>query len=721
MPVSAQRRPHRSRMQSSQTFPQRIAVAGWCTNLALLCLCLLSACSRPHTTHKYFLKGDQSAEYLHQATRISHIEVEQPVDYRVDFAAEPRRLHREQKEEIWDLRLEEAIQLALANSKVIRNAGQYLNPGNPLLNNPDYVSSVYDPAIQETGFLFGQRGVEAALSDFDTQFTTQMLWGRNEAVQNNAFTSGGIAPGGTLVNETGAFNTSLQKRLGTGGQVALSHAWNYTGTNVPAALFPSVYEGNLRAEFRQPLLAGGGAGYTRIAGPISTNIQGVTGVQQGVIIARINNDIALADFERAVSQLVHDVEALYWQLHLAYRAYDVQVRTLGDVLDTWQYVDALKQARTGVGGVEIIVRDAELAYEGQVAQARNQIYTIEAQLRLLLSLPVNDGRIIRPIDDPITARLEPDWATCLIDALSNRAEIRRQKWNIKSLELQLLAAENLTLPRFDFLASYQHNGFGDHLLGGSRDGVSPGNNLGSAYGTLLGGDQTGWNLGFEFSMPLGRRFALAQQRSLELRLAKAKEMLSAQEVEISHEVAAAFRDIDNYYEATENALNRLLVSREKLQIARAQYQSDPERFSIEAVLRGQEAVGQAELQFLNSLVQYNSAINDLQFRTGRSLSANLIVLTEGGWDPAAQRDAFNNYHARFRAYESPVLVQHPELSGVMVLPPTLEEPQPLFEGPSEPHKPSWQPAVPPSPLPVGETPAEEAFLPPVALPSGSDS
>ena len=97
---------------------------------------------------------------------------------------------------------------------------------------------------------------------------------------------------------------------------------NYQLNNVPAfqRLFGSVYTGNVQAQFTQPLLAGSGVEFNRIAGPINNNPQRVSGVSQGVVIARINNDISIADFEASVRNLLKDVEDLYWELALAYRS-----------------------------------------------------------------------------------------------------------------------------------------------------------------------------------------------------------------------------------------------------------------------------------------------------------------------------------------------------------------------------------------------------------------
>ena len=111
--------------------------------------------------------------------------------------------------------------------------------------------------------LFGGRGVEAALADFDAQLTTSMTWGKDERLQNNPFFGG--TPGGTLTEDTGVFRNQLSKTFGAGGAFTVANDWNYSGTNVANQLFPSSYTGNIRAEFRQPLWAGAGTRFTRTA------------------------------------------------------------------------------------------------------------------------------------------------------------------------------------------------------------------------------------------------------------------------------------------------------------------------------------------------------------------------------------------------------------------------------------------------------------------------
>ncbi len=631
--------------------------------LIALCISLqmFYSCKYPAPVKKHYFGDPAPAEYIAESTKVAHAEVFDPGVSVAQFAMEPQRLRGTRVDDVWDLTLTEAVHIALKNSRIIRQSGAFLSPGNPLFSNPDFMPTSLDPAIQETGVLFGQRGIEAALSEFDAQFTSSMTWGTNRTIQNNLFTSGGLQAGDTLDEDTANFSASLQKRLANGAQIGVTNTFDYSASNASARLFPSVYTGILRAEYRQPLLAGGGVDFTRIAGPVSTNIQGVTGVQQGIIISRINNDIAVADFEQSIHDFVRDVETLYWQLSLAYRSLDVEERLLAETAQAWTIVENRTQ-REGPGGGSVEnaeARDRCYETEARLLTARDNMYSTEAQLRRLLGLPVSDGRIIRPTDELISAEILPDWANCLRDALARRPELRRQKWTVKSLSLQLLAADNLTMPRLDLVGGAQLNGFGDNLLGPTNGGA-PGQNLGNAVDNLLQGDRGGFNVGLEFSFPFGRRFALAQVRNLELRKSKAMMLLEEQETEISHEVAAAFRGLDRTYLTAQNSYNRWITAGELADSLERQYEADSRRTQLASVLRAKDMRGRAELQYIQSLVEYNTSLLELQYRTGRVLEMNHISLHEGPWQPEAYGQAFEKFEERAYAKDANFKETQPE-------------------------------------------------------------
>ena len=90
------------------------------------------------------------------------------------------------------------------------------------------------------------------------------------------------------------FQAAITKTAATGSQFTIRHNVTYDQNNAPGNQFPSVFDANVEAEIRQPILQGAGLEFNRIAGPSTT-----PGVYNGVLVARINTDVALTDFEIA--------------------------------------------------------------------------------------------------------------------------------------------------------------------------------------------------------------------------------------------------------------------------------------------------------------------------------------------------------------------------------------------------------------------------------------
>lgn len=694
---------------------------------------LLIGCSTSEKKLSYV--GDTDLQHYKDAvTTIDYPTVNQETPDEVSFTDEPRRIRNPRKDEIWNLGLEEALHTALANNDIIRDNGQFLSPGNRLLSNPDFVQSVYDPALQDTNPLFGQNGVEAALSEFDAQFTANMLYGRSESISENS-SFGGITNGETLGTHNGDARFGLSKIFGYGGQISLQHNVLYQAFNQNTGgnprLFQSYFTNNPSASqngglpgfelgYRQPLWAGGGTRFTRIAGPISRRptLQNVPQVNQGVVISRIRTDIALAEFEQATIGLVKDVEDVYWELYLAYRSYDTDTTARNSFLHTWREVKA-KTDQGLEGGSAADEAQARDSYFDARAAAENSlanVYNTEGRLRRLLGLPVNDGRIIRPADEPTTAEFLPNWRTSLVEALTRRVELRKQKWNIKSLEFQLEAAKSLTNPRLDFVSRYQVNGFGDQLFGqsdGNPSGIAapfPAQTTASFYDNLLSGNQTGWGLGVEFSMPIGFRAAHSQVRNLELKLAKARAGLSAQEFEVSHELANAFRQADTTFQTAQTYFNRRRAAERRVQANEAQYRAG--KGNVDLLLRAQISLATAEKAYYQALVGYNRAILDMKYRKGTLMEDNSVFLSESLSHPEAYAQAVRRAWARSHAFDADHLDTQPEEfatdeSDAAELGTSVYSSSPTIQPPL-PEPAAELPATESKPLPKPELPAEPA-------------
>jgi outer membrane protein TolC len=399
-----------------------------------------------------------------------------------------------------------------------------------------------------------------------------------------------------------------------------------------------------------------------------------------VTIARINTDISVADFELAVNVMIKDVEDLYWDLYLAYRQYDADEANREKSYKTWQGIKALMDAGAEKVGtiVESQVRESYFETLGRTEVSLSNLYVVENQFRKLLGLPVNDGRLIRPNTDPLEAEFIVNWDASLLESLSRRVELRRQKWQIKSLELQRMAAENVTNPRLDLVSSYQLNGFGDQLLSQqSQDGVTV-DGFNSAYSTMARGDLTGWGVGLQFSMPIGFRQARAQLHNTELQLIKARATLLAQEQDISHELAEAIQRIDAAYVNAQTQLNRKIAAAKREESyrilqdigARAE-PGAPLSTELDLRLRAQNSNAAAEFAYFNSLIAYNKAITEYHWRRGTLLEHNGVHVAEAEWTEAAQHEALRRAWARsFASPNENLSTEPPEFSSPVAYPKT---------------------------------------------------
>ena len=676
---------------SQRSRPARLFL---CPIIALVAsIALLSGCSITEKAQVQDLQWatDESGSgyYRGRSTAVEYACLDNVTAKAVQETIEPRSLARRTEDEVHNITLNEAVRIALSHNEIIESSALGGVGSKAVLTNPANVASVYDPAIQESGVLFGRRGMEAALSEFDASFRTSMSWTRDDSIGTRTFT------GDAAVSDIAAFRSSIGKQFANGSSLSVSHNWDYLSSGT--AFNNTAYAGTLGLDYRMPLLQGSGVEYTRIAGPATPGLGAITGVSQGVSIARINQDITIADFEIAVRNAIRDIENAYWDLYLAYRTYDTATVAHESAFRTWKKANDGKEIGVSIQGGNVLLDEAQgrdRLYEtrAQVETSLNQLYKSESELRRLIGLPMNDGSVLCPIDEPVIAEFVPDWNSSLADALTQRVELRRQKWQIKSLQLQLTAARSLVRPRLDIVGGYDVNAYGDRLLGNTGTISAAGRQIPSAYESLTSEGLGTWSMGFEFEVPLGFRFARSQVRSYELQVAKATAVLASQEKNVAHDVTTALQDITSSYKAAVSNRKRLDAAAEFVRITQERYNGGLE--TLDLVVRAQSSLSTAENAYYQQVIAYNKAINNLNVATGRILENNGITLAEGRWEPEAYCDAMMRYTERSHACENPYLQTEP-----------CEFVSP---GPTGTLELRTEPAPPVPEVPVDETPAEEA-------------
>jgi outer membrane protein TolC len=551
-----------------------------------------------------------------------------------------------------DLSLEEVIQTALQNSRVLRDLG------GVVLKNPAGTRTIHDPAITETDPRFG---VESTLSAFDANIVGSAVFQNNNRALNNVFFGGGTR---LLFQDAAVYQVGVNKLTAIGSRLSLTNNTSYDSNNAPGNEFYSSWNTNIEAQIVQPLLQGAGADYNRIFGPT-----GIAGLPQGVLLARINSDASLADFEAGVRNFVSDVENAYWDLYFAYRDLDARITGRDSALKTWRTVRINKEA--GRAGAETqqeaLVREQYFLRQEEVQNAltgrqiegtrsssgssggtfrgSGGVFTCERRLRQMMGLPITDGTLIRPKDEPKMRQAEFDWDVCLAEALSRRPELRKQKWTIKNREMQLLGSRNLLLPQLNATGLYRIRGFGKDLFD-----TSPNHYAGpfsSAWANLATADYQEWQLGVDFSMPLGFRKGHTAVRNAELQLARERAVLNEQERQVVVDLSNAIAELNRAEHIVETTYNRRAALLEQKQALEAiESPTDTQQYLL---LESQRKLADAEAQYYRALVEYEIGVKNVHFEKGSILEYNGVFLSELPSPGKAYQDAFEKIRLRTRS------------------------------------------------------------------------
>ncbi|MEZ6151488.1 MAG: TolC family protein [Pirellulaceae bacterium] len=531
-------------------------------------------------------------------------------------------------ENVLPMTLQECIQLALSNSKIMRDLG------GTVVRSPQSVVTMLDPGLM---FSDPRLGEEAALSAFDANFFANNYFERNDRGLNNQF----FGRNGLFKQDLNTTQTGISKRSATGGFYTFRNVTAYDRNNQLSNRFPfDSWDTYVEAEARQPLLQGAGTQFNRIAGPGAT-----PGQLNGVLLARVRSDVTLIEFERGVRDLLAEVENTYWDLYYSYR--DLEARI--DVRDIAQET--------------LNLQDENATSRGKIAQAEEQVYRFQAEivdslngrpidatrtnngssagtfrsnggvriaerrLRLMVGMPINDGRLIKPIDSPFLAPVVYDWSSSVNEALRCRAEIRKQKWIVKQRELELVANRNFLKPQLDVISRYRFRGFGEDFLGSN-----------SASASLYDGQFQEWQLGLEYNLPIGFRRAHAAVQNSRLSLAREVQLLKEQERFIHYSLSNAINEGKRAYE-------NMLLQRKRLDAIVVQLNAidakgdQGEKAELDVRLETHRRLLDARLRYHQAEVEYALALRNVNFEKGTLLEYCNVSLVEAMAPSKAYVDA----------------------------------------------------------------------------------
>lgn len=613
-------------------------------------------------TQPYFLNESPDLEYyLNTATGIEYPDVEVETLAETTQSLPPLTIGNHDYE-FWNLTLEECVSIALNNARFFVTTG-----GNAEFRqnvaaqftsaSADQLGSIYDVAITQSttqsipliidgagnrtlprGVLRANQigGVEDALAEFDAQASAFIDHSTTDRPQN---TTVNVATETVTTTQQSA----ISKRFATGGVATLRQQIIYDRTETPLNLtlreLPSVWTAVLEAQVQHPLMRNRGTLINRIP----------------VVLASLNEDVAIADFEIQVRNLVRDVEVAYWDLYVAYRAVSTAIIARNSSQATFRF--AKLQFEGGTGAITEVAQaqeqyynfraslEAALAGSNVLGDERLGVYGAERVLRELMGVAATDGRLIRPIEEPSLARVEFDWDESVAQMLYLSPELRRGRYVIKQRELEQMSAKNQLLPEVNLSLLYRWVGVGDTLGppdGGDARFPAPGS---SALGELTSGDFQEGGVRLEITPPaIGGRRERTRIRGAQLRLQQSRAYLQDAERLLVSQLSGAVAKAYSHYQLVQSHAQRWQAAETEVTARLAEYRGG--QSPVNVVLQSQQRRADAQIDYYRSLAEYNKSLNYVDYLKGTMLANSNITLAEGPWNKKAYWDALERARER---------------------------------------------------------------------------
>lgn len=613
-------------------------------------------------TQPYFVDESPNLEYyLNTATRIEYPDVD------IDSLAEtteslPPLTIGNHDYQFWNLSLEECVSMALQNARFFvttsGNAEFRQNTAAQFTSaSADQLGSIYDVAIGQSttqsipltvdgngnrtlprGVLRANQigGVEDALAEFDAQASGFVSLDTTDRLQN---TQVAVATQTKTVNQQFA----ISKRYATGGVGTIRQQILYNRSDTPVTdtllLLPSTWTAVMEAQVQHPLMRNRGTLINRIP----------------VVLASLNEDISIADFEIQVRNLVRDVEVAYWNLYVAYRNVSTAIIGRNSAQATQRFAEL--NLKNGAGTVTEVAQakeqyfnfrarlESSLAGSNLLGDDRLGVYGSERALRELLGEAATDGRLIRPIDEPSLARMEFDWCESVAQMLYLSPELRKGRVVIKQRELEQMSAKNQLLPEVNLSLLYRVVGVGDTL------GPPNGSNVGfpgigsSALDELTSGGFQEVAARLEITPPaFGGRRERTRIRGSQLRLQQTRAFMQDAERLMVSQLSDAVAKTMSHYQLVQTHAQRWQAAEREVEARLAEFKGG--RNPINVVLQSQQRRADAQIAYYRALGEYNKSINYVDYLKGTMLANSNITLAEGPWNKKAYWDALERARER---------------------------------------------------------------------------
>ncbi len=460
------------------------------------------------------------------------------------------------------------------------------------------------PLIRETG-------IQEAKGAFDTNtFVSAMFDRKNEPV-GSTLTTGGAT---RFKQDEWSLEAGVRKKFVTGTEVTVSQKLARTDNNSIYFVPNPQSRATLELNIVQPLLKGAGVGYNRSI----------------IEIAKIDSEVAMAEFIRQSESHLQEIARAYWSLYSARVTYLQKLRLLEE---TGKLADEIK-ARVNLDTQSSQLFRAQSALAGRKAdliRSEAAIRNAQDRLRSLTNdtalLPNADVELI-PADRLVLDRAMVDAQSAARVALESRPEINQAFMQLRAATMRADMSKKELLPELNLVVK--------GALGGLDDG-----DVGGAWSREYTTGGPGYGVGLVFNYPIENNIAKArhERRLIELRqqINQVKTTVDSVilEVQISaREVATSYREalakyaaVKAYGEdiATLEARRTIqpfsdpavaaIMGPEATKSAQASQTTD----YIDRMLDAQDRRATAEEEFIRAAANYQVSLVNMQRAKGKLL------------------------------------------------------------------------------------------------------
>ena len=344
-----------------------------------------------------------------------------------------------------------------------------------------------------------------------------------------------------------------------------------------------------------------------------------------ILIAQRNLKQARASFLGEVSDIIQQIVGNYWNVVLAREVLAVQQKSLDEAQKSYDH-DKKALSLGALPPLDIYRSESQVASRRVgVIQAEYAVKQAEDQFRQGIAADIDPAT--RVLDLELTDRPEPvgelltiDIPTALARAIANRPELDAVHQQLAIDELSIRLAHNNLKPDLELSGFYLGNGLNGYQPGVANTGI----------GTSL-------SQSFRFAFPAyGATLSLAlpiKNHSAEANLADALVSRGHDQYQERETNQSILLDITTAVHALEAAKLGMEAAKVAVDLAKETLHADERKYELGAeqiffVLDAQTQLAQAELNLIQSQVNFQLAVTQVDHATGDLLEHHHVEIVE---------------------------------------------------------------------------------------------